>query len=153
MPSQSIGPMHFTQGLNHETLPDRFLCDRGLAATIAVDEQWSGLVQPTGRCRGMPGRFLLQVLRNLVVHGVLRSDLGVDGGYTLNRPLDSISLLEVIEAIEGPIAASVPTTLSLPAESYIRLRTALDHVARLKRAALQNVSLACLLPDYLDKVS
>jgi len=102
---------------------------------------------------GMPGRFLLQVLRNLVVHGVLRSDLGVDGGYTLNRPLDSISLLEVIEAIEGPIAASVPTTLSLPAESYIRLRTALDHVARLKRAALQNVSLACLLPDYLDKVS
>ena len=31
----------------------------------------------------MPERFLLQILRNLVTHGILRSTRGVDGGYTL----------------------------------------------------------------------
>ncbi len=29
----------------------------------------------------MPERFLLQILRNLVTHGILRSTRGVDGGY------------------------------------------------------------------------
>src|SRR5215216_4770031 len=50
----------------------------------------------------MPERFLLQILRNLVTHGILRSTRGVDGGYALVRPPHQISLLEVIEAIEGP---------------------------------------------------
>ncbi len=47
----------------------------------------------------MPERFLLQVLRSLVNHGVLRSTRGVDGGYMLIRSPDEISLLDVIEAI------------------------------------------------------
>ena len=40
----------------------------------------------------MPERFLLQILRNLVTHGILRSTRGVDGGYALVRPADEISL-------------------------------------------------------------
>ena len=32
----------------------------------------------------MPERFLLQILRNLVAHGILGSTRGVDGGYTLD---------------------------------------------------------------------
>src|SRR5947207_12577906 len=54
----------------------------------------------------MPERFLLQILRNLVTHGILRSTRGVDGGYALVKPADQISLLEVIEAIEGPYEGS-----------------------------------------------
>ncbi len=45
----------------------------------------------------MPERFLLQILRNLVTHGILRSTRGVDGGYALTRPPEDISLLDVIE--------------------------------------------------------
>jgi hypothetical protein len=51
----------------------------------------------------MPERFLLQILRVLVTHGILRSTRGVDGGYALTKPADQISLLEVIEAIDGPL--------------------------------------------------
>ena len=51
----------------------------------------------------MPERFLLQILRNLVTHGILRSTRGVDGGYSLVRPADEVSVLDVIEAIEGPM--------------------------------------------------
>ena len=51
----------------------------------------------------MPERFLLQILRNLVAHGILESTRGVEGGYTLDRAPEDISVLEVIEAIDGPI--------------------------------------------------
>ena len=54
----------------------------------------------------MPERFLLQILRNLVTHGILNSTRGVEGGYTLERPPEQISLLEVIEAIDGPIGST-----------------------------------------------
>ena len=56
----------------------------------------------------MPERFLLQILRNLVTHGILRSTRGVDGGYSLVRSPDEVSLLEVIEAIEGPLNTGEP---------------------------------------------
>lgn len=52
----------------------------------------------------MPDRFLLQILRNLVAHGLLFSTRGVVGGYKLARSLDQISLLDIIEAIEGPVS-------------------------------------------------
>lgn len=51
----------------------------------------------------MPERFLLQVMRQLVNAGLVKSTRGVDGGYTLTRPLDQISVGEIREAIDGPI--------------------------------------------------
>src|SRR5437762_13509127 len=65
----------------------------------------------------MPERFLLQILRNLVTHGILRSTRGVDGGYALVRAADEIALLEVIEAIEGRYDAALEAGDGLPEES------------------------------------
>jgi len=48
--------------------------------------------------------FLSQVMAPLVKAGWVRSDPGPSGGYSLDSDLDSISVLEVIEAIEGPTA-------------------------------------------------
>ena len=56
----------------------------------------------------MPERFLLQVLRNLVNHGLLKSTRGVDGGYYLLRPASEITLLSIIEATDGPLTPVVP---------------------------------------------
>jgi len=46
--------------------------------------------------------FLSQIMAPLVKAGWVRSDPGPSGGYSLDSDLDSISVLEVIEAIEGP---------------------------------------------------
>jgi Rrf2 family protein len=56
----------------------------------------------------MPERFLLQILRTLVTHGLLTSVRGVYGGYCLARSPEEISLLEIIEAIDGPFALRLP---------------------------------------------
>ncbi len=58
--------------------------------------------------RGIPERFLLKVLQPLVSAGVLRSVKGPNGGYRLARPAKQITLLEVIEAVDGPIRGAAP---------------------------------------------
>jgi Rrf2 family protein len=56
----------------------------------------------------MPERFLLQILRSLVTHGLLRSTRGVDGGYCLARPADEISLRDIIDSFDNPLSPSLP---------------------------------------------
>ena len=55
------------------------------------------------RARGVPERFLLKVLWPLVSAGLLRSLKGPHGGYALARPAARVTLLEVVEAVDGPI--------------------------------------------------
>jgi Rrf2 family protein len=52
----------------------------------------------------IPHRFLTQILAELVQHDLLVAVAGPTGGYVLARPAADISLLEVVEAAEGPIA-------------------------------------------------
>jgi Rrf2 family protein len=93
----------------------------------------------------MPERFLLQILRNLVTHGILRSTRGVDGGYALVRPADQISLLEVIEAIEGPYDSTLEMGEGIPELSQAKLRDALDEVTTTTRRQLEAIKLSQLL--------
>jgi Rrf2 family protein len=51
----------------------------------------------------LPERFLLKVLTPLVSMGILRSVKGPNGGYSLARPPKDITLLEVVEAVDGPL--------------------------------------------------
>jgi Rrf2 family protein len=79
----------------------------------------------------MPERFLLQILRTLVTHGILHSTRGVEGGYQLNRSAAEISLLDVIEAIEGPTNATIDVDQQAAARYGARLAAVL---ARARRA-------------------
>jgi Rrf2 family protein len=60
------------------------------------------------RARNIPMRFLLKVLKPLVEEGVLRSLKGPTGGYVLRRQPSEISLLDVIEAVDGSIKGEIP---------------------------------------------
>jgi Rrf2 family iron-sulfur cluster assembly transcriptional regulator len=51
---------------------------------------------------GSTSGFVSQVLNPLIRNGWVRSDPGPAGGYSLAIDLDSVSVLAVIEAIEGP---------------------------------------------------
>ncbi len=58
--------------------------------------------------RGIPERFLLKVLKPLVSARVLHSIKGPNGGYRLARAPADISVLEIIEAVDGPIRGQAP---------------------------------------------
>ncbi len=51
----------------------------------------------------IPSQFLLKILRKLRKQGLVKSFMGVQGGYMLNRDAEDINLKDVIEAIDGPI--------------------------------------------------
>jgi len=49
------------------------------------------------------GHFLSKILQQLVRARLIRSQRGSGGGYALAASAESVSLLEVVEAIEGPV--------------------------------------------------
>ena len=53
----------------------------------------------------IPLEYLLKILQQLVRANVLRSKRGPRGGFFLARPAETITLLEVIEAVDGPLVS------------------------------------------------
>src|SRR5581483_2204433 len=49
----------------------------------------------------MPLQFLEQLFTTLRRDGILNSQRGVGGGYTLARPPEEITVLEVVQALDG----------------------------------------------------
>jgi Rrf2 family transcriptional regulator, iron-sulfur cluster assembly transcription factor len=69
--------------------------------------------RPTGQCvmiddisreERISKSFLAKIFQDLAKAGLVISLRGARGGYKLARPLEQITILEIIEAIEGPIA-------------------------------------------------
>jgi Rrf2 family transcriptional regulator, iron-sulfur cluster assembly transcription factor len=52
----------------------------------------------------IPVSFLGKIFQSLARAGLVKSSRGSGGGFALARPPESISVLEVIEAVEGPVA-------------------------------------------------
>lgn len=52
----------------------------------------------------IPQRFLMKIMRALHQAGLIRSYRGAEGGFALARPAGEISLLDIVEAMEGPVA-------------------------------------------------
>jgi Rrf2 family protein len=54
----------------------------------------------------IPYAFLLKIMNRLAQAGILRSKRGPQGGFSLAQPAKEISLLEIIEAVEGSLKSS-----------------------------------------------
>ena len=84
--------------------------DYAIRAMIHLAGIPDGTVVPfreIGRQMDVPEDFLAKILKTLVDQGIVRSTRGPHGGYKLARPADSINVLEIIEAAEGPVAINV----------------------------------------------
>jgi Rrf2 family cysteine metabolism transcriptional repressor len=57
------------------------------------------------RRREIPVQFLEQLFATLRRAGILRSQRGVKGGYSLARPAEEITVLELVELLDGPLGA------------------------------------------------
>lgn len=51
----------------------------------------------------IPERYLAKIIQDLRRSGLIRSVRGAHGGYALNRPPADVTLLDVWEALEGPL--------------------------------------------------
>jgi Rrf2 family protein len=60
--------------------------------------------------QSIPITFLAKIISQLAASGVVRTTRGSRGGVTLAKPMNEISLLEVVEAIDGPVSLNECTT-------------------------------------------
>jgi len=61
------------------------------------------MIEEVSRTEKIPRSFLGKVFQQLVKAGLLRSNRGAGGGFVLARKPSQITVLEIIEAIEGQI--------------------------------------------------
>jgi Rrf2 family protein len=58
--------------------------------------------------RDIPEKYLVHILLQLKRAGIVKSVRGAQGGYLLARTADSITLLDIVHAIDGPILDPLP---------------------------------------------
>lgn len=90
------------------------------------------------RRREIPVQFLEQLFATLRRAGILKSQRGVKGGYTFARPPGEITVLEVVELLEGPLgrdATGIFGDAAAAARDVLAATTIADVVEREARAA------------------
>lgn len=69
------------------------------------------------RRRDIPVQFLEQLFATLRRAGVLRSQRGVGGGYSFARPPSEVTVLEVVELLDGPVGHGASGVFAEAAEA------------------------------------
>jgi len=92
----------------------------------------------------IPLELLAKVLQQLTRRGLLLSQMGIHGGYHLARPTTTISVADIIEAIDGPLAITAcgPTDERCEQFSKCNVRDPLWRVKDRIVAVLQTFSLS-----------
>ena len=94
----------------------------------------TGLAQPT----------VAKVSKMLLAAGLVETQRGVRGGYRLTKTLAQISLVDIVEAMEGPIAVTdcvVGAQVRRATGNFFLMRNHWNHVNLAIRNALMDVTL------------
>ncbi len=76
------------------------------------------LSQDISKKYNIPLEYLLKILQQLVRANLLRSKRGPRGGFSLARPVKKITLLQVIEAVDGPMVSQLDLAEHARGEKY-----------------------------------
>ena len=92
----------------------------------------------------IPIELMAKVLQRLVRAGLLISTQGTRGGYTLSRPPVAISVADVIQAIDGPVAITACSSEKNDCEQYSKcsIRAPLWQIRERIAATLGTVTIA-----------
>jgi Rrf2 family protein len=103
-------------------------------------------VKTIADAHGISSRFLVQILLQLKVHGLVRSLRGAAGGYQLARSPETISLADVINAIDDVPPPMPPALQALkPSAAVQALSSVFQDVDAKERQMLREVTLAELV--------
>ena len=92
---------------------------------------------------GVPLPTTQKLMGQLAGAGLLSSSRGAAGGFSLSRPATEISLADIVEAVEGPIAMTVCSEgrTDCALDAHCRVKPHMGLVGNAVRGALGAVSL------------
>ncbi len=103
-------------------------------------------VKTIADAHGISSRFLVQILLQLKQHGLVRSTRGAAGGYELTRRPESISLADIIHAIDEPAPPPSAARTGLKASPAVQaVASVLQELDARQRQMLREITLADLL--------
>ena len=88
----------------------------------------------------IPIELLAKVLQRLTRRGLLTSQQGTRGGYQLSRTADAISVADVIQAIDGPVAVTACSSHARPVRAVRQVQRARPALADLARSSCRRSS-------------
>jgi Rrf2 family protein len=93
---------------------------------------------------GIPPEALAKILQKLARAGLLNSQHGTNGGYTLGRPAHTISAFEVIQVIDGPLFITSCVTVRGECDQTVRcnIREPLRKVNESIEAVLKRIRIS-----------
>jgi Rrf2 family protein len=98
-------------------------------------------IREISEAHDIPERYLVQILLRLKSAGLVTSTRGAAGGYHLARPAASISIGEILSAIDGPeIVAREPQAARRPSAAI--LDAVWEDVRAAERAVLDRTTIA-----------
>jgi len=103
------------------------------------------------RVQRIPGDFVAKILQSLVRAGLLRSSRGTGGGFSLARPREEINLMDVVEAIEGPLAMVACAGGNCDHQSFCPADAVWQEVQSNIRRVLQRASLESLVSSRMGQ--
>ena len=96
----------------------------------------------------IPVELLAKVLQHLARRGFVAAQKGAHGGYHLTRPASAISLAEIVQAIDGPLAITACGREEEQCDQF-EMCTVRDPLSRVKErilSVLQTMTLAEMAP-------
>jgi Rrf2 family protein len=90
----------------------------------------------------LPERFLLEILHSLTARGLVRSIRGVEGGFTLARSPEQVTLRDIFEAFDYPPRPFVPTVEGQPLAIREQLLVSLGQASTAALGELEKLTLA-----------
>jgi FeS assembly SUF system regulator len=119
------------------------------AAARSGDERLSA--SALAAATGLPLPTTQKVLGKLGSAGLLSATRGIGGGFVFTRPAQSITLADIIEAVEGPIAmtqcSGSEEVSDCALDSRCRVKPHMNIVSRTVREALAGVTLEQLASE------
>jgi Rrf2 family protein len=91
----------------------------------------------------IPIELMAKVLQRLARSGLLTSHQGTRGGYTLSKPMASISVADIIQAIDGPLTVTACSTEDEQCEQFTKCNIR-DPLWRIKDRILNALSTCSL---------
>jgi len=134
------------------------MTDYGVVVMSQMSQHDGTMTAPElAQATGLPVPTVSKLLKQLAKSGLVESHRGVHGGYSMTREIDDINAMEIIEALDGPVALTdcIDGAEDMcNVQSLCPMRGGWDKVNTAVRRALTEVTLAELCPprDFLGPV-
>ncbi len=76
---------------------------RAMAYLAKIENNQRAATSDIAEAQKIPPSFLAKIISQLSIAGLIHTSRGAHGGVMLSRPAGKISMLDVVEAIDGPI--------------------------------------------------